>query len=104
MEEFKMKKRIFALPIVLSSALLLGACGDDDDADINDIEVEDPTLEDDGQNDSGLDSENEGEVDTQDDQDSTTGTDGTDDTTGAENSETEGTETEAVPDSSTEAK
>ena len=45
-----MKKRIFALPIVLSSALLLGACGDGDD-DINDIEVEDPTFEDDGQND-----------------------------------------------------
>lgn len=104
-----MKKRIFALPIVLSSALLLGACGDGDD-DINDIEVEDPTFEDDGQNDTGIDSENEGEVDTQDDQDSTTGTDGTDDTTstetegaGNENSETEGTETES-PDSGSEAK
>lgn len=101
-----MKKRIFALPIVLSSALLLGACGDDDDT--TDIEVEDPMLEDDGQNDTGLNSENEGEVDTQDDQDSTTGTDGTNDTTsteteggatGNENSETEGTETEVIENS-----
>jgi len=44
-----MKTKYLALP--LAAALLLGACGDENDAD--DIEVNDPLLEDDGENDVG---------------------------------------------------
>ncbi|GGA30514.1 MULTISPECIES: hypothetical protein [Psychrobacillus] len=58
-----MKKRMIALPFALSTALLLGACGDNDD-DLDDVEVNDPMLEDDGENDIGVpDDENEEEVD-----------------------------------------
>lgn len=53
MEEISMKRKIIALPLALSAALLLGACGDNDD-DLDDIEVNDPLLEDDGQNDIGV--------------------------------------------------
>lgn len=62
-EEITMKKRMIALPFVLSTALLLGACGDNDD-DLDDVEVNDPMLEDDGENDIGVpEDENEEEVD-----------------------------------------
>lgn len=46
-----MKNKYFALP--LAALLLLGACGDDDTEENDDIEVEDPLLEDDGENDVG---------------------------------------------------
>ncbi|MDF2066387.1 hypothetical protein [Bacillus sp. Cr_A10] len=52
-----MKKRTIALPLALSSIFLLGACGEDD-KDVEEIEVNDPLLEDDGQNDSGVPDEN----------------------------------------------
>ncbi|MEI4771368.1 hypothetical protein WAX74_17215 [Psychrobacillus sp. FJAT-51614] len=48
-----MKRRMIALPLALSSFFLLGACGEDD-KDIEEIEVNDPLLEDDGQNDGGV--------------------------------------------------
>ncbi|ALC85016.1 hypothetical protein AM499_03670 [Bacillus sp. FJAT-22090] len=51
-----MKKRTIALPLALSSIFLLGACGED--KDVEEIEVNDPLLEDDGQNDSGVPDEN----------------------------------------------
>ena len=44
-----MKTKYLALP--LTAVLLLGACGEESDED--DIEVEDPLLEDDGENDVG---------------------------------------------------
>ncbi|TQR13763.1 hypothetical protein [Psychrobacillus soli] len=57
-----MKRKLIALPFALSTALLLGACSDSDD-DLDDIEVNDPLLEDDGQNDVGVpDGENEEET------------------------------------------
>ncbi|WP_281251497.1 hypothetical protein [Paenisporosarcina indica] len=43
-----MKNKYLSLP--LAAILLLGACGDDD---ADDIEVNDPLLEDDGENDVG---------------------------------------------------
>lgn len=43
------KAKFLAMP--LAAALLLGACGEDDKKD--DIEVEDPMLEDNGENDIG---------------------------------------------------
>jgi len=46
-----MKKKYLTLP--LAAVLLLGACGEDDAEDMDDIEVEDPLLEDDGENDVG---------------------------------------------------
>lgn len=58
-----MKRKMIALPFALSTVLLLGACGDNDD-DLDDAEVNDPLLEDDGQNDIGVpEEENEDEVD-----------------------------------------
>ncbi|EPD50850.1 hypothetical protein MHH33_17795 [Paenisporosarcina sp. FSL H8-0542] len=45
----KTKAKFLAMP--LAAALLLGACGEDDKAD--EIEVEDPMLEDNGENDIG---------------------------------------------------
>ena len=44
-----MKRTYLALP--LAAVLLLGACGEENDVD--DIEVNDPMLEDDGENDVG---------------------------------------------------
>ena len=83
-----MKKKMFALPIVLTSALMLGACGDDEDGDVNDIEVEDPMLEQEDPNDTGIDTEdNEGIEENEDintegdgaaDEQGDTGTPGTD--------------------------
>lgn len=52
-----MKRKMIALPLALSSLLLLGACGDDEDTEIQDIEVNDPILEDDGENDTGIENE-----------------------------------------------
>ncbi|MEI4771657.1 hypothetical protein WAX74_18710 [Psychrobacillus sp. FJAT-51614] len=51
-----MKRKMIALPLALSSLLIIGACGDDD-ADVEDIEVNDPVLEDDGENDTGIENE-----------------------------------------------
>ncbi|SEN72206.1 hypothetical protein SAMN04487786_0154 [Paenisporosarcina quisquiliarum] len=51
-----MKRKMIALPLAISSLLILGACGDDD-ADVDDIEVNDPLLEDDGENDAGIENE-----------------------------------------------
>lgn len=51
-----MKRKIIALPLALSSLLILGACGDDD-TDVDEIEVNDPLLEDDGENDAGIENE-----------------------------------------------
>lgn len=51
-----MKRKLIALPLALSSLLILGACGDDD-ADVEDIEVNDPVIEDDGENDAGVEDE-----------------------------------------------
>lgn len=45
----KTKAKFLAMP--LAAALLLGACGDDEKDD--EIKVEDPMLEDDGENDVG---------------------------------------------------
>ncbi|SER79815.1 hypothetical protein [Psychrobacillus sp. OK032] len=57
-----MKRKMIALPFALSTALLLGACGDNED-ELDDVEVNDPLLEDDGQNDIGVpEDENEEEV------------------------------------------
>lgn len=64
-----MKRKIIALPLALSTALLLGACGDNDD-DLDDIEVNDPLLEDDGENDIGI-PEDEVEEEVEDGADST---------------------------------
>lgn len=52
-----MKRKMIALPLALSSLLILGACGDDEDTEIQDIEVNDPILEDDGENDTGIENE-----------------------------------------------
>lgn len=52
-----MKRKMIALPLALSSLLILGACGDDEDTEIQDIEVNDPMLEDDGENDTGIENE-----------------------------------------------
>lgn len=52
-----MKRKMIALPLALSSLLILGACGDDEDMEIQDIEVNDPMLEDDGENDTGIENE-----------------------------------------------
>ncbi|WP_419958875.1 hypothetical protein [Psychrobacillus sp. BM2] len=51
-----MKRKMVALPLALSSLLILGACGDDD-TDVDEIEVNDPLLEDDGENDTGIENE-----------------------------------------------
>ncbi|MCZ8535128.1 hypothetical protein [Psychrobacillus psychrodurans] len=51
-----MKRKMIALPLALSSLLILGACGDDD-TDVDEIEVNDPLLEDDGENDAGIENE-----------------------------------------------
>lgn len=51
-----MKRKMIALPLALSSLLILGACGDED-TDVEDIEVNDPVLEDDGENDAGIENE-----------------------------------------------
>ena len=51
-----MKRKMIALPLALSSLLILGACGDDD-ADVEEIEVNDSQLEDDGENDTGVEKE-----------------------------------------------
>lgn len=68
MEEISMKRKIIALPLALSAAFLLGACGDNDD-DVEDIEVNDPLLEDDGENDIGV--PEDGDVDDDEGTDST---------------------------------
>ena len=58
-----MKRKMIALPFALTTALLLGACGDSDD-DLDDVEVNDPLLEDNGENDIGVpEDENEDEAD-----------------------------------------
>ena len=46
-----MKNKMKFLAMPLAAALLLGACGNDDKDD--ELEVEDPMLEDDGENDVG---------------------------------------------------
>ena len=51
-----MKRKMIALPLALSSLLILGACGDDD-TDVDEIEVNDPLIEDDGENDAGIENE-----------------------------------------------
>jgi len=51
-----MKRKMIALPLALTSILILGACGDESN-DVEDIEVNDPILEDDGQNDTGIEDE-----------------------------------------------
>lgn len=51
-----MKRKMIALPLAISSLLILGACGDDD-TDVDEIEVNDPLLEDDGENDAGIENE-----------------------------------------------
>lgn len=51
-----MKRKMVALPLALSSLLILGACGDED-TDVDDIEVNDPMIEDDGENDAGIENE-----------------------------------------------
>lgn len=51
-----MKSKIIALPVALSSILILGACGDDD-VDVEDIEVNDPMQEDNGENDTETENE-----------------------------------------------
>lgn len=51
-----MKRKTIALPLAISSILLLGACGEDD-TDVDNIEVNDPLLEDDGENDTGIENE-----------------------------------------------
>ena len=91
-----MKKKMFALPIVLTSALLLGACGDDEDGDVNDIEVEDPLLEQEDPNDTGIDSEdNEGIEENEDtnlENDGSTDEQGDTGTPGTDPSSTEGSD------------
>lgn len=62
-----MNRKILALPLALSATLLLGACGDKDD-DLDDVEVNDPLLEDDGENDIGVPEENTDENTNQDDE------------------------------------
>lgn len=54
-----MKRKMIALPLALSSLFILGACGDDD-TDVDEIEVNEPVIEEDGENDAGV--ENEVEV------------------------------------------
>lgn len=51
-----MKRKMLALPLALSSLLILGACSDDD-TDVDEIEVNDPLIEDDGENDTGVENE-----------------------------------------------
>lgn len=51
-----MKRRMIALPFALSSLLMLGACGDDD-TDVEEIEINDPVIEDDGENDADVENE-----------------------------------------------
>lgn len=51
-----MKRKMIALPLAISSLLILGACGDDD-TDVDEIEVNDPLIEDDGENDAGIENE-----------------------------------------------
>ncbi|MFC5587993.1 hypothetical protein ACFPRA_03610 [Sporosarcina soli] len=46
-----MKGKYLALPLAV--LLLLGACGKDNDRDSNDREVQDPLLQDSGENDIG---------------------------------------------------
>ena len=64
-----MKRKSIALPFAFTTALLLGACGDSDD-DLDDVEVNDPLLEDDGENDIGV-PEDDTEEETNEDSDST---------------------------------
>lgn len=47
-----MKRKMIALPLALSSFLILGACGDED-TDVEDIEVNDPVKE----NDAGVEND-----------------------------------------------
>jgi len=65
-----MKRKMIALPLAISSILLLGACGEDD-TDVDNIEVNDPILEDDGENDTGIDNEANNEDEEMEEDDST---------------------------------
>lgn len=65
-----MKRRMIALPLAISSILLLGACGEDD-TDVDNIEVNDPILEDDGENDTGIENEANNEDEEMEEDDST---------------------------------
>lgn len=75
-----MKRKMIALPLAISSILLLGACGEDD-TDVDNIEVNDPIMEDDGENDSGIENEanNEDEEMEEDDSTEDNSTDSSDD-------------------------
>ena len=65
-----MKRKMIALPLAISSILLLGACGEDD-TDVDNIEVNDQILEDDGENDTGIDNEANNEDEEMEEDDST---------------------------------
>jgi len=75
-----MKRKMIALPLAISSILLLGACGEDD-TDVDNIEVNDPIMEDDGENDTGIENEanNEDEEMEEDDSTEDNSTDSSDD-------------------------
>lgn len=75
-----MKRKMIALPLAISSILLLGACGEDD-TDVDNIEVNDPIMEDDGENDTGIENEanNEDEEMVEDDSTEDNSTDSSDD-------------------------
>lgn len=51
-----MQRKMIALPLALSTLLILGACGDED-TDVEEIEINDPVIEDDGENDAGVENE-----------------------------------------------
>lgn len=65
-----MKRKMIALPLAISSILLLGACGEDD-TDVDNIEVNDPIMEDDGENDTGIENEANNEDEEMEEEDST---------------------------------
>lgn len=65
-----MKRKTIALPLAISSILLLGACGEDD-TDVDNIEVNDPIMEDDGENDTGIENDANNEDEEMEEDDST---------------------------------
>ena len=65
-----MKRKMIALPLAISSILLLGACGEDD-TDVDNIEVNDPIMEDDGENDTGIENDANKEDEEMEEDDST---------------------------------